>query len=111
MTCGCTVTHLFVNMYLKSKLKHCCYLTVTVKLLLLVIYWWSCKQASYFTPGAQVVGVGWGGGAFVKGTAFLKFLWNISFALRHKNVILYIFITAEPTTGTTNVKPSCHVEC
>lgn len=31
-------TQLFVNMYLKSKLKHCCYLTVTVKLLLLVIY-------------------------------------------------------------------------
>lgn len=29
----------FVNMYLKSELKHCCYLTVTVKVLLSVIYW------------------------------------------------------------------------
>uniref|UniRef100_A0A665VTF8 Si:dkey-84j12.1 n=1 Tax=Echeneis naucrates TaxID=173247 RepID=A0A665VTF8_ECHNA len=27
----------------KPDLKHCCYLTVTVKLLLLVIYWWSVK--------------------------------------------------------------------
>lgn len=79
-------TLLFVNMYLKTKLKHCCYLTVTVKLLLLVIYLWSCKEANYFAVGAQIGGKC--GGTFIKGTAFLKFFWNISFALRHKNGIL-----------------------
>lgn len=45
MNRGCTVTH--VNMYLKSKLNHCCYLTVTVKLLLSVIYW---RSGEWVTP-------------------------------------------------------------
>lgn len=33
-------------MYLKSKLNHCCYLTVTVNLLLSVIYWRSGERAA-----------------------------------------------------------------
>lgn len=73
---------LFVCEYLKSKLEHCCYLTVTVQLLLLVIYWWSLEQASYFTVGTQV-----GGAHLSRARLFLKFFWNISFALRHTKML------------------------
>lgn len=62
-----------VNMYLKSELKHCCYLTVTVKVLLSVIYWRPPrKRAACFTVrggrghgwggvGGATDGMGWGG--------------------------------------------------
>lgn len=63
---------LCVNMYLKSKLKHCCYLTVTVKLLCLVIYWWPGKQATHFIGKVEVKGGIKGSGARGRGDGEVK---------------------------------------
>lgn len=50
---------------------------VTVKLLLLVIYWWSCKQANYFTVGAQFRGRR--GGEVYQGHGFSEILLKYIF--------------------------------
>lgn len=92
-------------MYLKSKLNHCCYLTVTVKLLLSVIYWRSGERAA---PLYSRVTDPPEGGKKRRGRGSpLTFFRNISFALRHKNV-LYIFITNADIKG--QVQPSWNVQ-
>lgn len=84
----------FVNMYLKSELKHCCYLTVTVKVLLSVIYWRPPVNGPLVLlsgVGGAMDGAGWAGprtgraghacwglwGVITKGHGFSEILFGI----------------------------------
>lgn len=77
-------------MYLKLKLTHCCYLTVTVNLLLSVIYWRPGERAALFY--SRVTDPSGGGGGKGAGPRLSPPVLLKPFALRHQNV-LYIFIT------------------
>lgn len=94
-------TLLFVNMYLKSELKHCCYLTVTVNCFCGLFISGLVNRPLLLLFGALTGETR--GGALAVGHGFSEILLKDIFCTETQNVILYIFIILSSPASVTNV--------